>query len=410
MCLLLWLAVLAGGLLRAQSAPSAPAATVPPGGSSAITVFGGTSNFEAATRSAGTEVASVHQAPNQSQCDNKRHGEIAVAPVPMINPTIGYGLGVGVLYLVNFDPCVERVKPSVFAIGGMATNNGSWGLAGGTSLVLREDRYRVAVGGGGGVFNYKFFGIGNNSGSQGASIGISQRSKGFLIEPKMRVARRWYIGPRYHILTNKVSLDPDQPASGSPDQIPQIPTDDVTLKTAALGLRVQNDTRDNTFYPRSGSFADATLDFYDAAFGGRHSYRNLALSYSYFLGFGKKNVLAMHGSLCASWNGAPFYDLCLLGMSEDLRGYEIGRYRDQRFLSAQVEYRRELFWRVGAVAFIGAGEVGKTFTSFNASDILPGGGAGLRFTVAKKNHVNLRGDYAWGRGSHGVYIGITEAF
>ena len=38
----------------------------------------------------------------------------------------------------------------------------------------------------------------------------------------------------------------------------------------------------------------------------------------------------------------PFYDQCLLGMSQDLRGYEAGRYRDRRMLAAQAEYRREV--------------------------------------------------------------------
>jgi outer membrane translocation and assembly module TamA len=112
--------------------------------------------------------------------------------------------------------------------------------------------------------------------------------------------------------------------------------------------------------------------------------------------------------MCAASDRTPFFDLCLLGLSADLRGYQIGQYRDNRMLVGQVEYRRELFWRLGAVAFAGAGAVGSNFTSFGNPE--PGGGVGLRFVLAKKNHINLRADYAWGNNSHASYVSIGEAF
>jgi outer membrane translocation and assembly module TamA len=79
-------------------------------------------------------------------------------------------------------------------------------------------------------------------------------------------------------------------------------------------------------------------------------------------------------------------------------------------LVGQVEYRRELWWRFGAVAFAGAGQVGPTFGDFQGSNTRPGGGVGLRFAVAPKNHINLRVDYSVGQGSHAWYVGVAEAF
>jgi outer membrane protein assembly factor BamA len=277
--------------------------------------------------------------------------------------------------------------------------------------VLHRDRYRIAVGAGKGSLHYPFFGIGSDAGTSGASVDIAQPVSAFLVEPKMRVFRQWYIGPRYHIIKSSVSLDSEDSSAGEDGSKPTPPAEDLpTLRTAALGLRLQNDTRDNRFYPRGGSFLDAKLDFYDDAFGGNRSYRGLQMAYNKYLGWGRKNVFAMHGSICAVWGAPPFYDLCLLGMSQDLRGYEIGRYRDRRFAAIQVEYRRELFWRIGGAVFVGAGEVGETFSDFNGSDIIPGGGVGLRLLLARRSHVNLRVDYAWGKSSNALYVGITEAF
>jgi hypothetical protein len=62
------------------------------------------------------------------------------------------------------------------------------------------------------------------------------------------------------------------------------------------------------------------------------------------------------------------------------------------------------------VAFAGAGAVAHDWGDFSNSDAQPGGGAGLRLLLAKKNHINLRIDYAWGHGSTATYVGIGEAF
>ncbi len=122
--------------------------------------------------------------------------------------------------------------------------------------------------------------------------------------------------------------------------------------------------RQSFLYPRKGSLVDLTTDFFDPAFGGDRSYQNLTTSYDKYLGVGAKNVFAIHGTVCMVTNQGPFWDICELGMSKDLRGYQIGQFRDNRMVVGQAEYRRELFWRLGAVAFAGAGAVGKTFSQF----------------------------------------------
>jgi len=170
------------------------------------------------------------------------------------------------------------------------------------------------------------------------------------------------------------------------------------------------DTSDSTFYPRDGSILDILGDLYGPAVGGRRTYQNLTVSYNKYLSFGSKNVFAVHGSVCMVTEAAPFYDICTLGFSKDLRGYQIGQFRDNRMLVGQVEFRRELFWRIGAVAFAGAGAVAHTWRDFNDTQAEPGGGVGLRFVLAKRNHINLRFDYAWGSNSKASYVSLGEAF
>ena len=71
-----------------------------------------------------------------------------------------------------------------------------------------------------------------------------------LVEPKVRVFRKWYVGPRYHIISSVVSLNS---STLNPADLPiPLPDGDLNLKTAAFGGRVLRDTSDSSFYPRRG--------------------------------------------------------------------------------------------------------------------------------------------------------------
>lgn len=270
----------------------------------------------------------------------------------------------------------------------------------------KNDRYRITVGGGGGKFNYSYFGTCNTAGNVGLSIPLSQRSKAFLLEPKIRVFGDWYLGPRYHIVSNDVSLNNPRI---NPAQLPVLPSD-LKLRTAAVGVRTLRDSSDNPFYPKGGSIFETLVDFYGSAVGGQKTYQNVTVSYDKYLGVGNKNIFVIHGSICLVTEEAPFYDICELGRSKDLRGYPLGRYRDNRMIVGQAEYRRELFRRLGVVAFAGAGAVAHTWSDFGNSNAQPGGGLRLRFVLARRNHISLRADYAWGNGSRATYISLGEAF
>ena len=100
--------------------------------------------------------------------------------------------------------------------------------------------------------------------------------------------------------------------------------------------------------------------------------------------------------------------LPLLGSDERMRGYYQGRYRDKNVLSTQLEYRRQLTWRHGIVAWVGAGTMGPSVDSLNDGRWLPTAGVGYRFEF--KPRVNIRLDYGIGKGSSGFYFQVGEAF
>jgi Omp85 superfamily domain len=334
-----------------------------------------------------------------------KKSEFVVAPFPISNPVLGSGLVVAVGYLFPLSKS-DKVSPiSMVGGGAFYTSNGSWLWAAGSKLYLKQDRFRVTWAFGKAQLHYDLYGIGNAAGDLGLSVPVNQGGKALLAEMLVRVRGKLFLGPRYQWR----KLDAQLKGGILPEGIN---IDPIELKstTSALGFHLQHDLRDNQFYPTSGTLADVVGDFFQGTFGSDFSYQTYTFAFNKYSGLTPKQVLAFRVFGCASAGHVPFYDLCLLGMHNDIRGYKAGQYRDKLMLTTQAEYRLELPKRFGVVAFFGVGEVAPNLGAFNNDNLKPGGGGGVRFTVAKKNHVNLRVDYAAGLQGGGVYMGVSEAF
>jgi hemolysin activation/secretion protein len=109
-----------------------------------------------------------------------------------------------------------------------------------------------------------------------------------------------------------------------------------------------------------------------------------------------------------------------IGGSYRMRGYYEGRYRDDNMITTQVELRQRIWRRIGAVAWVGAGNVWGQGSDFSWSHTLPNYGVGLRWEFKKR--VNVRLDYGFGKmpttsdpaikakRSSAFIFGINEAF
>ena len=79
-------------------------------------------------------------------------------------------------------------------------------------------------------------------------------------------------------------------------------------------------------------------------------------------------------------------------------------------LAAQGEYRHELRYRLGLVAFAGIGGIAPRWDKFRLDKLLPSAGVGIRFKLNKLNHINYRADFGFGRDGYTISLGVTEAF
>ncbi len=181
--------------------------------------------------------------------------------------------------------------------------------------------------------------------------------------------------------------------------------------TSGLGFGVSLDTRDNVFYPLKGYFTEFDGVYFADEFGSDYDFNRYLLDLRYYYSFtDDDNVLALQGYAASAGGTPPFYSLPKLGGQYRMRGYFEGRYRDKNYLMAQVEYRKELFWRISGILFMGAGDVGENFSDFKFKNIKYSIGGGVRFVIDKSEKINVRADIGFGKNAFGFYFGIEEAF
>ena len=335
--------------------------------------------------------------------------DFIAAPIPISSPTLGTGLAAVAAILFPISREDEVSPPTTIGVGGLYTDNKSWAFGAAARLYLSEDRWRILSGAARGEFHYN---LSLPPPGSARAVPIRQTVTGLTAELLRRVTASLFLGARYTYADTAIGLNQaDEDSDAAP------PPRDRSVTLAALGLRVQTDSRDSTFYPRRGSLFDLTADFYEPGFGGTRTYQSYKGAFNAFRSTGGRGVLAARLSACDVRGDAPVYALCLFGMQGDLRGYEVGQYIDRTMWSAQTEYRWSLpekwgfFGRFGLVAFAGVGEVAPSFSNLSSHDLLPGGGVGIRYLLSRENPINFRIDYAWGKaGSRGLHVGVGEAF
>lgn len=179
---------------------------------------------------------------------------------------------------------------------------------------------------------------------------------------------------------------------------------------SGVGGVVTYDTRDNVVNAYSGTLLEASTYIMSPRLGSDFKYTNINLTFNKYWEFKKDHILAFNSILKMNFGGVPFLDMARAGGNEILRGYAENRFRDHHFAGLQLEYRFPVWWRFGMVVFSGIGDVFEQPSDLSLNTLKFSFGAGIRFAINKKERLNVRFDYGFGRKSDAFYIMLTEAF
>ncbi|GAA4400922.1 BamA/TamA family outer membrane protein [Nibrella viscosa] len=254
-------------------------------------------------------------------------------------------------------------------------------------------------------FPDKFWGLGKQAPDSNEENYIFRQYYVYLHLQRL-LGRKLFAGVLYEY---QRLLEIDYLAGGLFDQ--QDVTGRYSYAVSGLGMSLTYDTRNNAFASDRGTLMQFSFNNFVPLLGSDFRYTNYVIDLRKFIPFYRRQVLALQAYGYFTAGQVPLRSLATLGGATNMRGYYDGRYRDKNQLVFQGEYRVPLFWRLGAVVFANAGNVGSRLSELNLQDVKYSYGGGLRLALNKTERLNIRVDYGIGRGtSRGFYFQLGEAF
>jgi len=333
----------------------------------------------------------------------KRRGFLPV-PIVITEPAVGYGAGLGLLFFrESLGEAAARAKetgqlapPDILGGAAFATENGTWGGAGGGMLSFDSDRYRWR----GGVVrtsvNLDFYGQGGRFGPVGYTLdgwASVQHAMARLGDSNAWLIGRW----NYLDMTSRFDSEGEALRLGSIERV---------TKASGLGLSLEYDSRDNIFTPNRGWTGALDLTYYDPSWGSDTRFQSHRAKAFGYWPLSRDLILGGRADLRVASGKVPFYMLPFV----DLRGVPAMRLQDNRTGVLEAELRWNLTPRWALLGFAGAGKAWGASGDFGNGNDSFARGAGFRYQIARALGLWVGLDWAKSDQGSAVYIQVGNAW
>ncbi len=331
-----------------------------------------------------------------------------VFPLVALSTETNWVFGVANAYIFKTAKKDSALRVSTIPSGFLYTLNNQILIALGANIFLPKERYIIRFENSFSKFPDKFWGIGNNTDDK---VSESYTFTQYYINPQLyrKVSGDFFLGAGVDF---QQVFNIEYQANGYFDQDKvQGVYDRSSYSVFGYSLFVNHDSRNHAYMPDRGSLFRIKFSNFDKSVGSDYAFRVIEIDYRKFIKITKKSILGIQSLSTFNFGDVPYRNLAILGGNNMMRGYYAGRFRADKFIGVQAEYRFPIKGRFGAVGFAGLGEVGDNFGDFKLEKAKPSLGAGLRIAVLKQEKLNLRFDVAGGSGgSLNYYIVLAESF
>ncbi|GLS06007.1 glyceraldehyde-3-phosphate dehydrogenase [Chitiniphilus shinanonensis] len=324
-------------------------------------------------------------------------------PVPILitEPAVGYGGGAMLLFFSeSMAEANAHAKetgimqpPNITGVGGMATENGTWGAGLFHFRTWGGDRYRYLGGLGKINLNTNYYGVSDQP--------RAYELDGWGLVQQLLVKlgdSRWFVGPRY------TYFDLDTRFTGAiANELGNISRD---LAVGKAGLVIDYDSRDNMFYPTRGSYMEIEAQAARDWLGSSRDFDTYELRAFTWLPLDKTWNLGLRIDGRATDGDVPFYAQPFVS----LRGLPKGRYQDQYTLTGEMELRWTFVPRWSVLAFGGVGRAWGHWQDFSDADDAWGAGVGFRYLIARKLGLAVGIDVARSQDDNAFYFQVGSAW
>jgi outer membrane protein assembly factor BamA len=281
---------------------------------------------------------------------------------------------------------------------GIYTQEGSWMFGASQQFYLKEDKWRIRVGGAIGRVNFQFFN-GDPESNVGTFEDYSNEAVYGVAQVQRKIWKRIYGGLYTEYNHTKTYF------TSQGDSLDQ-------RNMGNIGYVLSQDTRNDVYYPSSGTFVNFKHQFYRDWYGSDNNFIRIKVNYNRFFDLLKdqRHILIARANFEIASGDVPFQGQGVVGQ-DDIRGYSQGKYRANQIYTVQSEYR----WmfnhsRFGMVGFLGVASAVETFSDIFHTTLLPGGGAGIRYRIIPAMKMNIGIDVGFGKDDYSLAFRIGESF
>jgi outer membrane protein assembly factor BamA len=322
--------------------------------------------------------------------------------VPITEPAVGYGAAGGLMFLSKPLPQAEDGlgRPNITVVGGLGTENGTWGAVAADMRYWLDDHLQTFVGLVYASANLDFYGLGNDPALGNNPLRYNLEPKGGTARAKYRFGdSRIWAGLSYAFAATEISFD-------APPGAPGVPPFRHESNVGGFTPSLTFDTRDNFFTPNRGTYLEASVGLFSPALGADQNFQRAGLLAMQFVPLGSKLFLGVRAEGAASFGNEPFY----LRPFISLRGAPTLRYQGEEVAQIETELRWQFWKRFSLVGFVGGGAAWNHFERFERSQAIATGGAGFRYEIARAYGLHLGLDFAVGPDNTSVYLQVGSAW
>lgn len=361
--------------------------------------------------------------PAQDTADTRKTALLFV-PIIASKPSTGLTLGAGASFEFPLGDLQDTYVSSVLAGASVSTKK-QYSVSARLALFGAANRWAIS-----GDHHYQLkgqetYGFGTDT-SAGDRVDVLYNSTKLVDTYYREIIEKIHVGAGFQFLRQS-NVKPADESATDWEQSPYVTYSnqygfDLAGQTSAgLNVSLRLESRDNVSDPDRGWFGDVTYRANFADFlGGASTWQELYLdlrAYTSLKEHPRQKLAFWTYSDFVIGGTAPYLALPATGtdtLGRSGRGYAEGRFRGDRLVYGEVEYRVSLRrdGLVGMVGFLNATTVGSTFEGDRLFDsVALGAGFGFRLRLQKRSRTNVCLDFGWGKdGSRGVYIALAEAF
>jgi hypothetical protein len=331
---------------------------------------------------------------------DEKYGFVPVA-VPITEPAVGYGGALGLTFIGKpREAKVGVSRPSLTAVAGALTENGTWAVAGADMRQWLDDRLQTLLVLVDASVNLDFHGVGGSELLADQALAYTLQPVGGLAQAKYRVgASKAWVGVNYMLAETDVSFD-------APEGTPGLPAGERRTRVGGLTPSLTWDSRDSLFTPGRGTYVEASAGFFGSALGGEDSFERAGLIVMQFVPLHPRWTLGARGDADLSFGDIPFY----LRPYVALRGAPLLRYQGEHAARVETELRWQFWKRLSLVGFAGTGVAWNGLEDPEDEQTVTTGGGGLRYELARRYKLHMGVDVAFGPDGAAFYVQFGSAW